>query len=320
MKLLALTCGRKMANCEILTKEAMMGAEELGADVELIRTQDLDIRTCKICWPAPCMMKGPKGCIIKDDAAFLSDKILNCDGLIISAPVYTLTPPGQLLAIRDRIMGPRVDVASFAEVKKMKGTDDRFQQKMFIDDRIFNRRVGAFICVGGAPKKDWVSMGLPLMHTFTFSMQIEIIDQLQVTGIAEDGAVALNTNYLKRAQKLGKNIAKAMQTPAGKTKYLGEADSTCPVCHNNLMVLGNNRDIECAVCGIHGQAKITGNKMSVLFSKSEQQKSRLKMEGKRIHHFEIMDVAMALEPFKDQIPAKLEKYRKYGTPSLPPKR
>lgn len=37
MKILGLTCGRKMSNSEILVKEALMGAEELGAEVELVR-------------------------------------------------------------------------------------------------------------------------------------------------------------------------------------------------------------------------------------------------------------------------------------------
>ena len=30
MKVLGLTCGRKMSNTEILVKEALMGAEEMG--------------------------------------------------------------------------------------------------------------------------------------------------------------------------------------------------------------------------------------------------------------------------------------------------
>ena len=36
MKLLGLSCGQKMGNCEILLKEALIGAEELGAEVEFM--------------------------------------------------------------------------------------------------------------------------------------------------------------------------------------------------------------------------------------------------------------------------------------------
>jgi multimeric flavodoxin WrbA len=290
----------------------------LGADVEMIRMLDLDIRHCKICWPAPCLQKGPKACVIKDDAAFLSEKIMDCDGLIISAPVYTLTPPGYLLAIRDRILGPRVDVASFMEAKKMQGTDVRFEQKMFIDDRIFKKRVGAFISVGGAPLANWVSLGIPLLHTLAFSLQVEIVDQIQILGVAEDGAIVLQDEALKRARRLGYHVAEAMKKSLEEVKYLGEEPATCPVCHTNLMVVGENSSIECAVCGIKGDIKVDGGKITVVFSAKEQKKSRLKIEGKRIHHFEVLDVAKALEPFRDQIPVKMGRYKLYKSPVLPP--
>ena len=49
MKVLGLTCGRRMGNTEVLMKEALMGAEEMGAEVELIRMLDLDIGYCRQC-------------------------------------------------------------------------------------------------------------------------------------------------------------------------------------------------------------------------------------------------------------------------------
>jgi hypothetical protein len=83
------------------------------------------------------------------------------------------------------------------------------------------------------------------------------------------------------------------------------------------MVAGTDSTLECAVCGIHGKASIRNKKMSVAFSRREQEKSRLKIEGKRIHHFEIMEVSKALEPLKSKIPAKLKKYKDYKSPSVP---
>jgi hypothetical protein len=49
MKVLGLTCGRKLSNTEILAKEALMGAQELGAEVEIVRLMDLDIKPCTGC-------------------------------------------------------------------------------------------------------------------------------------------------------------------------------------------------------------------------------------------------------------------------------
>ena len=49
MKVLGISVGRKMSNTEILVKEALMGAEEGGAEVELIRLHDLNIKPCTGC-------------------------------------------------------------------------------------------------------------------------------------------------------------------------------------------------------------------------------------------------------------------------------
>ena len=45
MKVLELTCGRKLSNTEILVKEALMGAEEMGAELEIVRLLDLNSDT-----------------------------------------------------------------------------------------------------------------------------------------------------------------------------------------------------------------------------------------------------------------------------------
>jgi hypothetical protein len=49
MKVLGLTCGRKLSNTEIVVKEALMGAEEMGAEVEIVRLMDLHIKPCTGC-------------------------------------------------------------------------------------------------------------------------------------------------------------------------------------------------------------------------------------------------------------------------------
>ncbi|CAF0860122.1 unnamed protein product [Didymodactylos carnosus] len=48
VKLLGLSCGTEDGNSEILLKEALMGAEELGVTVELLRVDDLSIPSSSI--------------------------------------------------------------------------------------------------------------------------------------------------------------------------------------------------------------------------------------------------------------------------------
>ncbi|WP_134904419.1 flavodoxin family protein, partial [Paenibacillus polymyxa] len=92
MKILGISCGRRMSNSEILVKEALMGAEEIGAEVELIRLNDLQIKPCTGCnaCVVSLLEKCDSGdCVIKnDDFGFIEEKIMECDGLILSSAIY----------------------------------------------------------------------------------------------------------------------------------------------------------------------------------------------------------------------------------------
>ena len=312
MKLLGLSCGRKMGNSEIILKEALMAAEESGVDVELIRLVELDIKPCLHCVQCPWNPKGPNGCIHKDDAPFLWDKIMECDGLIISSPVYTLTPPALLLNVRDRILGPKADIAFIDEYKKAGYKDIRFNRQAFVDERIFKPRPGGFISIGGAPFMDWVTLAIPLLHTLTFSMQVEIVDQIQFVGIGAPGAVLLKEEAMERAKRLGRNVAQAMGKKREEMNYMAEDQGICPSCHLKLFVVIEKNEIMCPVCGIKGTIEIKDGKITPFFSEEEQKKSRLTIEGKRIHFYEILDVFREFQKRAGEVPEKIKKYEHYS--------
>lgn len=318
MKLLGISCGRKMGNSEIMLKEALMAGEELGANVELIRLVDLDIKPCLHCLQCPWNPKGPSGCIHKDDAPFLWDKIMDSDGLIISSPVYTLTPPALLLNIRDRILGPKADIAFIDEYKKAGNRDIRFNRQAFVDERIFKARPGGFISIGGAPYHDWVTLAIPLLHTLTFSMQIEIIDQIQIVGAGAPGAILLKEEALERAKILGRNVAQAMGKKRQEMKYIAKDQGLCPSCHLKLFVIIEKNQIMCPICGIKGKLKIHDGEITPLFSEEEQKRSRLTIEGKRIHFFEILDVFNEFQKRANEIPERLKRYESYKPYVSPP--
>jgi multimeric flavodoxin WrbA len=318
MKLLGLACGRKMGNCEILLKEALMGAEELGVEVEIIRLLDLNIKPCIHCLKCPRREEGVEACIIKDDSPFLWNKVMDCDGLIISAPVYSLTPPGYFLTVRDRVFSSKADVAFAMEYKKAGGKDVRFGTKAHVDERLFKVRPGALISIGGAPYSDWVAFALPLLNSFTFSLQIDIVDQMQLIKIAAPGAVLLNEEAMKKGQKLGRNVAEAMGKPSSEIKFKGDDPGICPVCHLNVMVMGKKSTVLCPICGIKGTLKIIDGEINVDFPEKEQRKSHLTLEGKRLHFWEIGDVAKEFMPRMGQITPKLDKYKSYKSYTRPP--
>jgi multimeric flavodoxin WrbA len=352
MKLLGLACGRKMGNCEILLKEAMMGAEELGAEVEILCLLDLEISPI-LQPPRPAVgkqaspdsslqemgepdsflreMPGPGGLtaqpVLTDDVSFLWEKFHQCDGIIVAAPVYSLTPPGYLLSVRDRVLAPRGDMADSLARKK---------NEVPVDERHLKARAGGLISVGGATTPHWVSFGLPLLHTVLFSNQVMVCDQMQVLGSAHPGAVILDDKSIKRAHQLGRNLVEAMKKLDGKSwtvdmfgntdkeaslkrpDWKGDEPGICPVCHCDLLIVKDKNPVECPVCGIAGELKIENGKITVTFSEKEQHRSRLTIEGKREHQEEVLGVAKAYMPRKELVLPKMAKYKAYKSYLTPP--
>ena len=318
MKLLGLSCGRKMGNGELLLREALMAADQVpGVDTELVRLQDLSIQPCSGCIACVIsVVEGGAGHCAKhrnDDFSFFEDLFYESDGIIVSTPVYIMSPSGYFKTLCDRF-GPSHDVG-FAEVSKaMHGGVSEF------DQRIYKRRIGGFISVGGAPLANWTPMGLPLMYQFTFPMNVHVLDQMQVLSAGNSGQVLFQGKTIQRAAKLGRNIAEGLLLPAADQKWMGDEDGTCPVCHSGLMVVGKTATVECAVCGIQGTLKLENGQLDVTFSAEERAKSRLTMEGKRIHFKEIGEVTGEFMAVKHELPAKLEKYRSYPLKIAKPRR
>lgn len=318
MKLLGISAGRKMGNSEVLLTEALMAAQKEGADVELLRLNDLKIKPCTGCISCSQDQQtgGTGACIIKnDDMPFFNEKLLDCDGIILSTPVYILTPPGYFKVLCDRI-GPSHDMAWQMEAKKIAEREGRQSQ---IDPRFFKQRVAGFIAVGGAPTADWVSLTLPLMNVFTFPMQIEVVDQLQVLRTPLPGQVVFNDQAIQRAVKLGQHVARNMGKPSDQIQWMGDEPGTCPVCHANVMIVGKKTQVECAICGVKGELKVQQGEIKVSFSKEEQAMARLTLAGKKKHFEEVLEVAQETIPRMAEIPEKLKKYKNFNVVVKPTK-
>ena len=313
MKLLGLSCGRKMENTEVLVKEALMGAEEKGAEVGFMRLLELDIKPCTGCTScARSLIEGGSGkCVIKDDLHLVDELLMECDGVILGSPVFVLTPHGLLKVICDRF-GPSHDLAWRIEAKKIRIAKGKSPDKG-PDERAFKKRVAGFISVGGAATPHWLSMGLPLMHLFTFSSHITVVDQMQELAVTRYGNVVMNEKAIQRARSLGRHVAEAMSKPIDEVKWMGDEPGTCPVCHSNLLTVPSRNPVECPICGIKGTLSVEGDKITVVFDEEEKKRSRLTIEGKREHFFEVGENYQIFmqRPDKDEIPKRLEKYRSY---------
>ena len=99
MKIIGIaTSPRKGANSQALVEHILTGAKKAGAQTELVRLCELDIKPCLGC--NSC--KKGNGCVQKDDFAGLVKKLEKADSIVIGSPVYWGRLNGQAYPFIDR--------------------------------------------------------------------------------------------------------------------------------------------------------------------------------------------------------------------------
>ncbi len=306
MKILGLSCGRKLGNSEILLIEALTAAQELGVDVEIIRMHDLKLKPCKGC--LSCMKSylkdGPPGkCVIDDDdVSFFGDKLLDADGIIITAPSYLGSPPGYFRILSDR-MGPSYDLAFHYRAKVL--------GNKYVDNRFFKPRVAGTIAVGGAMDCDCQPVSYLMQHTFLNSMMIPVVDHFTAIDASEAKQVLLNDIAMGKARTLGINVAKSLGKAASEAQYLGTDPGICPVCHERVLTVWPEfPNIICPGCRVRGVIK--GKDLEIVFDKNDILHSkRHSLEARTEHLFEVKDMGDRYQSKKQSIQNKLEKYQSF---------
>ena len=104
MKILGLSCSpRKSGNTEILVAEALEGARNEGAEVELLSVSGKDIKPCDGC--QACIRTSE--CHINDDMQTLYRALEEADGIIFGTPIYFYGMAAQAKTIMDRTFAIR---------------------------------------------------------------------------------------------------------------------------------------------------------------------------------------------------------------------
>ena len=316
MKVLGLTCGRKMSNTEILVKEALMGAEEMGAEVELVRLMDLHIKPCTGC--NSCVIdlfeKGGSGdCVIKnDDFKFIDEKILECDGLVLGSPIYEKSPQGLLKVLNDR-MGPSHDMA-FRMISKKIRKEKGITTAKAPDERSFKPRTASLFAVGGS---EWTTLALPLMQLFVLPMNMTVVDQQLFNWVALPATVVLKEEMLARARRSGRHIVESLQKPIEEATYIGER-GRCPVCHSNVLELKNKSEpVICTVCGVKGKLKMDGDDYVLEVTEEAKALSHVLLSGKFHHADDLNNISLKPDPRMSEIPERIKKYKSYLKYSRP---
>lgn len=293
-KVIGISFGRKMKNTEIMVKEALMQCQAAGHQVSFIRADDLDIKNCTGC--IACVIginsRRTRGeCVLKDDFHIIDDAIMEADAVIYGCPTYETSPTGRFKTVCDRF-GPSHDFAC-RKLAIDEGRAAGLPDEALPDVRALKPRVAAFFSVGGAMTKNWLAFMLPVMYELAFPLGIDVVDTYEYHGAMAYNHVAGNAPVMARMAKMGQNVVEALAAgdETERTRWRGDEQGVCPVCHCHLLTIpkdGSAAAIECPVCGIKGSATFENGKVQAFFSQDEQLRSRLHYGGKLEHILEIM--------------------------------
>ena len=100
---------RKGGNSDILCDQFAKGALENGNQVEKIRVSEKKIAPCTGCYF--CRNSGGR-CALNDDMGDILQKIIDCDVLVLSTPVYFYSMCAQLKAVIDRCVARWTEIAN----------------------------------------------------------------------------------------------------------------------------------------------------------------------------------------------------------------
>lgn len=99
---------RKSGNSDLLCQQFVLGAKEVGNEVEEICIRDKNINYCTGC--GACYSTGV--CVQKDDMAEILDKMLEAHVIVMATPVYFYTMDGQMKTLIDRTVAKYTKISN----------------------------------------------------------------------------------------------------------------------------------------------------------------------------------------------------------------
>lgn len=177
MKVTAIvTSPRAGGNCDVLTDEAIRGAEEKGAEVKKYFVQDLEVNPCQACGSCGDGID----CVYDDDMADILQDILDSDAVIFASPIYFGTINAQAKAVIDRFY------SVFTNPQK------EFSGKLLA------------IYTSGAPAEALIDAENMTTGLFT-NLGFETT-ALNAGGVLPKGAAKEQEEYMKAAYEFGKGL------------------------------------------------------------------------------------------------------------------
>jgi multimeric flavodoxin WrbA len=280
MKILGVvTSQRRLGNTEILVKEALMAAEEEGAEVEIMRWTDYQILPCD--GLATCLFSGA-GCHLKDkdDHHYLLEKIYGCDGLVFGSPCY---------------------------IKEATANVKQFIDRLFVLTSQPSRVRGKpAVIIMPYATRGWTQYAFLQPNILLDMLGMAVIDRALVHTQGMSEAIA-HPEGLERVHGMGKALAATIKT--GDTTYLGE-EGVCPTCHDRIIRIHKDSEtVECGTCGMTGRLTIEEGKIRVQFP--EEQINWIRSGSSGHAAYEILPSKDYFKKLKPRLKEGREKYRQF---------
>lgn len=273
MKILGISGGSKNGNNDAMCKEALMGAKEVGAEIEFINLNDLHIEHCTGCTACVMSLMGGKGgaCTIKDDFEWLRDKMMDADGIVWSIPIFEKGASGLFRTITDR-MGPRNDKAMMIVGSKIaEATGGKAP-----DQRMLKDKVVSYIGVGGS---DWSTRIQCDFFNQALTPAWKVID---TEVFSWSKCIIMEEEKVVRSHEIGVGLAEAAKD-YDAAKWLGDP-GVCPHCHcRNFHLSDDAGKAVCCACGLEGEIKVEDGKVSFHFDPETEGHAHDTLSGKFIH-------------------------------------
>ncbi len=174
---------RKNSNTDILLREAMNAAAELGAETKIIYANDLNMKGCQSC----LVCKDNGVCVQEDDMTPIYDEIARADAVIFASPVYMWAMTAQLKLVFDRL-------APFL--------------KRDLSSRLPKGKKLGLIFTQGQPDATMFAPYFESVEKLLSFIGFEVIQDILVApGIREPGVVRSDEPLMHAARSLGRKLA-----------------------------------------------------------------------------------------------------------------
>ena len=177
---------RRHSSTEILLDRVLLGAEQMGAEVDKVVVSEIKVHPCMEIYA--CRREGK--CAIKDDMEWLYVKLLEADHIVFSSPIFFYGLTSQAKAIVDRCQALWVR---------------KYILGMGAGDKRVRR--GVFVSVGATRGEKLFDGAVLTVKYFFNAIGVKYAGDLLIRGIEHEAQIREHATALQDAFRLGQRLA-----------------------------------------------------------------------------------------------------------------